>query len=80
MSLEWLVWLIAHDMVKAGRRIRLTPDALPPYLNDPGRMLRFALEGHRGDDGVEPDELAVYITEKATESYVSADEAYDWPE
>jgi hypothetical protein len=79
VSLEFLAWLIHHDAsVKAGSQIELYPDALPPFLNFPGRMLRFAIEGDRdGERGIDPDELARSIEEAAGEYYVPADEA--WP-
>jgi hypothetical protein len=37
------------------------PDALPPYLNTPGSMLKFALEGYQGTSS---DKLASFIDQQ----------------
>lgn len=58
LVLEHLAWAITHDYMRAGHKIVFQPDALPPFLNTPGRMLRFSLEGFQGED---PDELAVFL-------------------
>jgi len=56
----------------------LACDSLPPFVNEPGRMLRFAFEGCRtGDRGLEPERLAAFTADKAPELYVPADQAQD---
>lgn len=57
-ALEFLAWLVNHDYVQAEPRVRLYPDSLPPYLNTPGSMLKFALEGF---EGASPDALASFM-------------------
>lgn len=47
-----------NDYQRAGHDVTLVPTAAPPFLNGPGRVLRFALEGY---GGVNADELAAFI-------------------
>src|SRR6266542_2816542 len=49
-ALEFLAWLINNDYVRGGHNVMLYPTASPPYLNRPGKVLSFALEGRRGED------------------------------
>ena len=68
VSLEFLVWAINTNLVRAEKQIDLRAVAPPPYLNDTGAVLRFAIEGGRvGAGGIEPDELAAEI-----ESHIEA--------
>jgi hypothetical protein len=67
-ALEFLAWLVNNDSrYKAGRSILLVPDALPPMLNTPGRMLTFVLEGERGENA---DRLADEIRKVRKAYYV----------
>ena len=52
-----------------GRAVALEAHAKPPHLNFPGRMLAFNLVGWRGEDGVEPDDLAASILHDLDELY-----------
>lgn len=57
MSLEFLTWAINHYLRKK-HVVEPWPDASPPYLNFPGRMVAFRISGFRDDDdGMEPHEL-----------------------
>lgn len=89
ISLEWLAWLINDetDYEAAGMAVpvnrpyrpgvKLRPWSRPPYLYYPGRTIGFAIEGSRGEGGMEPDELAALIDRLVDESYISADDT--WP-
>jgi len=67
LALEFLAWLINHDYRRAGHSVEIYPDSLPPYLNEPGRCLRFALEGVEGED---PNELAEILNETREQYYI----------
>lgn len=59
LSLEFLTWAINADLARQGSLVQLRPSSPPPYLNEPGTVLRFALEGQRAQEGgIEPDEVA----------------------
>ena len=45
----------------------LFPTAPPPYLNTPGRVLAFALEGFDGED---PDQLAEWMDQLRGKAYI----------
>jgi hypothetical protein len=77
VSLEWLVWLVNGNLARAGRRVELVPSSPPPYLNHPSRMLRFAIEGGRGEQGIEPADLAEEIERLVPELYIPAEEILD---
>ncbi len=66
-ALEFLAWLINNDYRRAGHHVTMYPTAPPPYLNDPGNVLAFALEGY---DGVDAERLARWIDEVRAECYV----------
>ena len=69
LSLEFLAWAIT-DMRRGNRMVALGADSKPPYLNQPGRMLTFEIEGSRaGDDGMEPDEVAEFIEKWTADSF-----------
>ena len=74
ISLEWLAWLVNNNLRRAGRQVAIIPTAPPPYLNEPGRMLKFALEGERGEHGIEPSGLADEIESLAPDLYISAED------
>jgi hypothetical protein len=57
--LEHLAWAINNDYRRGGNSdVSLLPKAPPPFLNTPGEMLRFAVEGYNGSD---PDDLAQFL-------------------
>jgi hypothetical protein len=66
-ALEFLAWLVNHDYIHAEPHVRLYPDSLPPYLNKPGSMLKFALEGWQDAN---PDALATFMNRLREESYI----------
>jgi hypothetical protein len=68
-ALEFLAWLINHDYTRAEAGVMFYPDALPPYLNTPGSMLKFALEGYQGTS---PDKLASFMNQQREASFVPA--------
>jgi len=71
-ALEFLAWLVNNDYRRAGHQVILLPTAAPPYLNEPGRCLHWALEG---DDGEDADALAAWIDELRGTSFVSPEAA-----
>ncbi len=73
-ALEFLAWLINHGGRCAGSRVILLPDAPPPYVNFPGRVLTYLLEG----EGEDPDELAAWINKCRRELYVDPEAAAAW--
>lgn len=66
-TLEFLAWLINNDMRRAGRKALLLPVSPPPYLNFPGDMLSFVLEGWGNEDA---ERLADWIDELRETYYV----------
>jgi len=46
--LEFLGW-VTTDMLRAGERMEFFPTSPPPYLNEPGNCLSFAIEVHPKD-------------------------------
>lgn len=67
-ALEFLAWLINRDYARA-HHVELYPTAPPPYLNGPGQVLSFALEGFEGED---PDGLARWMGAARRGLYVPA--------
>jgi hypothetical protein len=63
-ALEFLAWLINVDARK--HHIVLYPTSPPPYLNEPGACLLFALQGVDED----PEELGNWIERLAKECYI----------
>jgi hypothetical protein len=49
-ALEFLAWMINNAYQRADHHVTLYPTAPPPYLNEPGGVLAFALEGYDGED------------------------------
>jgi hypothetical protein len=68
-ALEFLAWLINNDYRRGGHVVILYPTAPPPYLNTPGRVLSYVLEGRDED----PAALARWIDELRATSYVPPD-------
>jgi len=68
-ALEFLAWLINHDYIEAEPRVRLYPDSMPPYLNRPGTMLKFALEGF---EGASTDALASFMNQQRERCFIPA--------
>jgi hypothetical protein len=68
-ALEFLAWLINRDYARAGRHVELYPTAPPPYLNGPGQVLSFALEGFDAED---PDAVAGWMNSARRGLYVPA--------
>lgn len=66
-ALEFLAWALNHDYRRAGHNITMYPSAPPPYLNTPGQMLTFALEGYEGESA---DTLADWIDHLRQEAYI----------
>lgn len=66
-ALEFLAWLINNDYARAGHQVVLIPTAAPPYLNGPGRVLSFVIEGRGGED---PNALARWMNKARTGVFV----------
>lgn len=62
LALEFLAWAINAEGPGA---LILFPWAAPPWLNTPGKVLRFVLEG-RGSD---PDDLAGWLDDARTRHF-----------
>jgi hypothetical protein len=78
VSLEFLSYVVS-SLRETDHEITLFPYAPPPFLNFPGRMLRFELHGWRGGKApFEPAEVATHIEKVAAECWVPAEEA--WPD
>jgi len=74
VSLEFLAYM-REQLQHAGHELALRPYAPPPFLNLPGRMLRFELHGWRGEEPTtEPAEIADKLDRAAEEYYET------WPE
>jgi hypothetical protein len=65
MALEFLAWAINRDY-SAVHSVFLYPTSPPPYLNEPGQMLAFALEGQE----TEADELAHFLNMIREDSFI----------
>lgn len=65
-ALEFLAWLVNNSMRRSERQVDLYPTAPPPYLNTPGKMLSFVLEGEQED----PDEAARLIDQARRKLYI----------
>jgi len=69
VSLEFLSWAL-RDIPT----VWFEPTARPPYLNFPGKMLRFVIEGQRTKgEKSEPDDIAAFIQEVFDRLYVDAE-------
>jgi hypothetical protein len=78
-ALEFLAWLINNAYQRAEHHVTLYPTAPPPYLNTPGQVLAFALEGFDGED---PNQLAECMDRLRAKAYVPppAKRRPSWPE
>jgi hypothetical protein len=73
LDLEFLAYHISA--LGRSRAVSLVAFALPPHLNEPGRMLQFELWGRRDDeDGIEPDEVAASLRHDLKTLYVQGGE------
>ncbi len=66
-ALEFLAWLINNAYQRGEHHVTLYPVAPPPYLNTPGQVLSFALEGYDGED---PDALAEWMDQVRRDAYI----------
>jgi len=66
-ALEFLAWLINNAYQRDAHHVTLYPVAPPPYLNTPGQVLSFALEGF---DGENPDALADWMQQVRERAYI----------
>lgn len=58
---EWLIWF-ARDFERAGKAISSRVTSPPPYLNEPGEMLTFLIEGVIGhEDAVTAHQFATEL-------------------
>jgi hypothetical protein len=77
VSLEFLAWAINRAFVGP---VIFTPDSFPPWLNWPGRELRFVLElsTPSEDERVTPAGVAAWLTDLRRQFYVTARRAEHW--
>jgi len=67
-ALEFLAWLVNNSYQRNNHHVTLLyPIAPPPFLNTPGEVLAFALEGY---DGEGPDALADWMVECWENAYI----------
>ncbi len=66
-ALEFLVWAINNDYVRAGHNVQLTLNSAPPYLNFPGKTMRFDVVGAQED----PQRLADHLHQRREVLYFS---------
>jgi hypothetical protein len=66
-ALEFLAWLINNAYQRDEHHVTLYPTAPPPYLNTPGQVLAFALEGYDGED---PNQLADRMDHIRASAYI----------
>jgi hypothetical protein len=66
-ALEFLAWLINNAYQRDEHHVTLYPIAPPPYLNGPGQVLSFALEGYANEN---PDVLADWIQQVHQQAYI----------
>ena len=64
-ALEFLAWAINEALVN--EHSILFPEAPPPYLNEPGKVLSFVIEGRDSN----PDEIAMILNKWRKEFYIS---------
>jgi len=78
VSLEFLAWAINRDMGRSS--VVMLPDSAPPFLNFPGRMLRFQLSRQVAGDGEKdsPQGLADWLAELKSGYYFTAAAAASW--
>lgn len=77
LSLEFLAWAVTRTLGADGS-VTLEADAAPPYLNEPGRMLRFVLERHHAaSDRQDADEFARQLDQLRQELFIDAQLATD---
>jgi hypothetical protein len=69
-ALEFLAWAINNDYRRSGFRVMLYPYAPPPYMNVPGRVLRYHLEGYDAD----PNALATFLNAMRRKHFITAEE------
>jgi hypothetical protein len=65
-ALEFLAWLINNAYQRDEHHVTLYPVAPPPYLNEPGEVLSFALDGYDGED---PNALADWMDQLRHDAY-----------
>ena len=70
-ALEFLAWAINNDYRRGGYRVMLYPYAPPPYLNQPGQVLRYHLEGY----DTSADELAAFLNKVRRKGFISPEKA-----
>ena len=80
LSLEFLAWAVNHDGGRSGRAAVVKPDARPPYLNGPGRTLRFELASYpqRAEDRDSADHWARWLEELRHSYFYDAAQAKEW--
>jgi hypothetical protein len=72
LSLEFLAWAVTRALGSDGG-VTLEADAAPPYLNDPGKLLRFVLQRHHVDrTDQEADLFAATLDKLRTERFIDA--------
>lgn len=80
LSLEFLAWAVTRNLGADGS-VTLEADAAPPYLNQPGAMLRFVLERHcAGADRQDANGFALQLEDLRRELFIDvqlADEIHE---
>ena len=70
MALEFLAWAINRDYSSV-HKVFFYPTSPPPYLNEPGQMLAFALEGQE----TAANDLAHFLNTERENDFISVEMA-----
>jgi hypothetical protein len=71
-AMEFLAWVVNSDSRRAGANLEFFPTSPPPYLNEPGEMLCFVIEGRKPE---KPEKFAEYLKFLKEAAYVTPGQA-----
>lgn len=76
LSAEYVAWAF-YDLGKADKAAWMSVFSPPPWVNEPGKMLTFQLEGrHQGKESMHPDEIAEFM-ERTLDAVAASPEETD---
>ena len=65
-ALEFLIWYVNNNLRRRGLKVSLDAYSPPPYLNEPGQSLYFAIYAR----GLDPDTFSEELTEYRQQFYL----------